>query len=74
MADFLGSMLKMETDDYVDTPANHGNGQQPDLLKMCRNRLEYNSCSSDLISDEKSHISENQVFLEVHVLRNVVVH
>ena len=29
--DYLGSMLKMENDDYAD-------GQQPDLLKMCRSR------------------------------------
>ncbi len=36
-ADYLGSMLKMETDDYVD-PQPISNAQQPDLLKMCRSR------------------------------------
>jgi hypothetical protein len=30
-------MLKMETDDYVDTQPI-SNSQQPDLLKMCRSR------------------------------------
>lgn len=36
-ADYLGSMLKMETDEYNDVqPAS--TGQQPDLLKMCRTR------------------------------------
>ncbi|CAF4177102.1 unnamed protein product [Rotaria magnacalcarata] len=36
-ADYLGSMLKMETDDYADPQPVSGT-QQPDLLKMCRNR------------------------------------
>jgi hypothetical protein len=35
--DYLGSMLKMETDDYVDAQPM-SNAQQPDLLKMCRSR------------------------------------
>lgn len=38
-ADYLGSMLKMETDDYADAQPI-SNAQQPDLLKMCRNRYE----------------------------------
>ncbi|CAF1212122.1 unnamed protein product [Rotaria sordida] len=36
-ADYLGSMLKMETDDYNETQPI-STAQQPDLLKMCRNR------------------------------------
>ena len=36
-ADYLGSMLKMETDDYADAQPISTN-QQPDLLKMCRSR------------------------------------
>lgn len=36
-ADYLGSMLKMETDDYADAQPI-SNNQQPDLLKMCRSR------------------------------------
>ncbi len=36
-ADYLGSMLKMETDDYADAQPI-SNAQQPDLLKMCRSR------------------------------------
>lgn len=35
--DYLGSMLKMETDDYADVQPI-SNAQQPDLLKMCRSR------------------------------------
>ena len=35
--DYLGSMLKMETDDYIDTQLMP-TVQQPDLLKMCRSR------------------------------------
>src|SRR5579862_3469005 len=40
-ADYLGSMLKMETDDYTDThpiSSSQQQQQQPDLLTMCRNR------------------------------------
>ncbi|CAF4699988.1 unnamed protein product [Rotaria sp. Silwood1] len=36
-ADYLGSMLKMETDDYSEAQPI-ATAQQPDLLKMCRNR------------------------------------
>ena len=46
--DYLGSMLKMETDDYIETQAI-SNPQPPDLLKMCRNRYETNNSTPRIL-------------------------
>lgn len=48
-ADYLGSMLKMETDDYAEPQPMSGT-QQPDLLKMCRSRYEKNNINHGNLS------------------------
>jgi hypothetical protein len=69
-ADYLGSMLKMETDDYVDTQPM-SNAQQPDLLKMCRSRYEI---KKNFYALSNFIFIENQVYRIVLVLLNGVVH